>query len=733
MQRFKRRPLAAAMLMVFSAPEWALAQAQAEQTMPEVRVRGAQEGFAPATTSTGTRTETPLRDIPQFINTVPQEVIRSQAATSLGDALRNVPGISYAAPEGGTQANNVYYLRGFPAGGDIFLDGIRDLGEYNRDLFNTEQVEVLKGPSALMFGRGSTGGIIHQVSKQPGLLGMKEVAFEFGSDKKRRLTADLNVKTGDSAAFRLNALAEDSDYYRYPQGQEKYGIAPSFRFGIGERTDVTLSYFYLKTKDVTDYGQPTLFTAGAGFFGMPPVSPRKYYGFEQHDYTDHETNMATLKVEHQFSSALTLRNTTRWSTYQREMEATHATLNKTDANGKAVTTSTPHELLLVNRQHNKSRDTDDSSLINQTELTWKLATGAVKQTVLGGLELAKEQLDRWNYTFAGTFSSTTPLLNPDPSNSLSYTKTPNQRSVADAETMALYAQDQFEFGQHWKALVGLRWERFDSTVITRDYNTGATVANGGPFARVDEVWSGRLGVMWQPTAGQSYYISGGNSYNPSGELGVYGGNGTNLNASQDDLAPEKNVIVEAGSQWNWRELRLRTSVFRNEKTNQRATDELGNITLGGKRRVDGIEMELAGRITPAWDVIASIAWMTGEILSASANAGGQATVGKKPLGVPSESGSLWTVYHFPGGWEIGGGAFWSQEKFLDDANTGQIPEYTRWDATLAYVQKKYEVRLNFMNLTDEVYYYGGYNNSPNRVLPGQPRSTFLTLRYNFDG
>jgi catecholate siderophore receptor len=732
MQRFKRRPLAAAMLMVFSAPEWALAQAQTEQTMPEVRVRGAQEGFAPATTSTGTRTDTPLRDIPQFINTVPQEVIRSQGATSLSDALRNVPGISHAAPEGGTQANTVYYLRGFPAGGDIFLDGIRDLGEYNRDLFNIEQVEVLKGPSALMFGRGSTGGIIHQLSKQPGLLPTKEVAFEFGSDKKRRLTADLNVKTGDSAAFRINALAEDSDYYRYPRGQEKYGVAPSLRLGIGERTDVTLSYFYLKTKDVTDYGQPTLFTNGTGFFGMPPVSPRKYYGFEQHDYTDHETNMATLKIEHQFSSTLALRNTTRWQSYQREMEATIATLNKTDANGNAVTRSTPYELMLVNRVHTKSRDTDDSGLINQTELTWKVATGAVKHTVLSGLELAKEQLDRWNYNFAGTTSSLTPLLNPDPSTTLSYTKTPNQRSVADAETMAVYAQDQIEFSPRYKALFGVRWERFDTTVVTKDFNTGVTVANGGPFGRTDEMWSGRTGFIWQPTTAQSYYVSGGNSYNPSGELGVYGANGTNLNATNDDLAPEKNQQVEVGAQWNWRDLRLRSAVFRNEKVNQRVTDEAGTIVLGGKRRVDGIEMELAGRITPAWDIIASVAFMTGEILSASATPGGQATVGKRPLGVPTESGSLWTVYHFAGGWEVGGGAFWSQEKFLDDANTGQLPEYVAYDATVAYVQKKYEVRLNVVNLTDEVYYYGGYNNSPNRVLPAQPRSAFVTLRYNFD-
>lgn len=736
MQRFKRRPLAAAILVAFSAPEWALAQAQQrEQTLPEVRVQGAQEGFRTESTGTATRTETPLRDIPQFINTVPQEVIRSQGATTLGDALRNVPGISYAAPEGGTQANNVYYLRGFPAGGDLFLDGVRDIGEYNRDLFNIEQVEVLKGPSSLTFGRGSTGGIIHQVSKTPGLLGKREVALELGSDDKKRLTGDLNVKTGESSAFRLNALVEDSDYYRYPQGQEKTGIAPSFRFGIGERLDVSLSYYYLKTKDVTDYGQPTLFTAGTGFFGMPPVSPRNYYGFANHDYTDHETQIATARVDYRISDRLSLRNTTRWANYQRDLEATIATLSSTDANGNPVTRSTPLELLRVQRNHDRgrSRNNDDEVLINQTELTWRLAAGAVKHTVLGGLELAQERLDRLNYNLDANPATPaidvpaalTSFLDPDPSTRLSYSKAPNQRALAEGSTVALYGQDQIEFNPRWKALIGLRLERYSAEARTEDL-TGTTPGNvTGPFSRSDTMLSGRGGLIWQPTTRQSYYIAAGNSYNPSGELGVYGATGTNLNATNQNLDPEENRNYEVGSQWDFLGLSLRSSVFRNVKINQRMTDETGTTVLEGERRVDGLELQLAGHLLPNWEVIGSIAWMSGEIVKSSANQG------KRPLGVPSESGSLWTVYKIAGGWEVGGGAFWSQEKYLDDANRGQIPEYTRWDATLAYVQTQYEIRLNFMNLTDEVYYYGGYQNSPNRVLPGQPRSTFLTMRYNF--
>src|SRR5687768_10363165 len=260
MPQFERRPLAVAMALVFSTPAIAAqsdaAQAAAtERTLPEVKVQSAPEGsnFRTDTTRSSTRTDTPLRDVPQFINLVPQTLIRSQNANTLQDALRNVPGISYAAAEGGTSANQVFYLRGFPLNQDIFIDGVRDLGEYNRDLFATETIEVLKGSSALMFGRGSTGGLINQTSKVADRLVRKEVAVTVGSFEQKRVTFDLNTKLGDDAAFRLVGLGEKSGSYRFPQDVEKAGFAPSLWVNIGKTTDLTLSYYYLKTRDVTDY------------------------------------------------------------------------------------------------------------------------------------------------------------------------------------------------------------------------------------------------------------------------------------------------------------------------------------------------------------------------------------------------------------------------------------------------------------------------------------------------
>jgi catecholate siderophore receptor len=709
-----------------------------ETTLPEVKVRSAiDRDYKMDASTTATKTETPLRDIPQFMNTIPEGVLRAQNATSLQEALRNVPGVSYAAGESGTQANQVFYLRGFPAGGDLFIDGVRDLGEYNRDVFATESIEVMKGPSALIFGRGSTGGIINQTSKQPGIVDRKEVSATFGNFDKKRLTADWNANLGNDNAVRLLGLAEDSGSFRYPQDVKRVGFAPSVRFGIGYPVDITLSYYFLKTQDVTDYGQPTLTPAytGTGRFAMPPVSPEKYYGYANHDYTDHTTNIATAKVEWRLDRNVTLRNVLRIAKYERSVEATISTLTATDVNGAPVTPSTPLELLRVTRAHDsgRTRDNDDDAIINQTDVVFKFDRGGMKHTLLTGMELARERLDRVSFALdanpgqAGVQVpvSFTSFLDPDPNTQLSYTKTPNVRSFAQGDTVAAYVQDQIEINEYWKALLGVRFDYYKSQARTENALTGAIAT--GPFSRPEDMWSGRAGLIYQPTDTQSYYVSVGNSYNPSGELGVYGQNGTNLNPVNENLDPEKNVGYEVGATWDFAQgMQLRGAIFRNEKTNARKLEEDGTTVLTGKRRVDGIEFQFAGYLMPNWEIYSGIAFMNGKIVEAPAS-----IQGKKPLGVADVAGNVWTVYKLGGGWEIGGGVRGTSGFWLNDANTGEVPACAIVDLTAAYVKSNYEVRLNVTNVADKTYYIGGYQNNPNRVIPGEPRLYAVQLRYSF--
>ncbi len=379
--RLPPKALGIASLSLFGAEggAWAQQSTAPVPTLPEVRVRDNDSSLRTDSTNAVTRTDTPLRDIPQFVNIVPQELIRQQNATTLQEALQNVPGISYGAAEGGTQSNQVIFLRGFPLNQDIFINGVRDIGEYNRDLFATESIEVLKGSSAMLFGRGSPAGLVNQTFKNAHLYDSNETVMTLGSFQQKRFTTDVNFRVGESGAVRLIGLAENSGSYRYPQDVEKYGFAPSFLWQISPSTQVSGYYYWFKARDVTDYGQPTLFSAPLGFWGFADISPRNYYGYEKYDYAHYETNIADLRLDHQFSSSLALNSTLRWAKYQRQSESTIPSLNATDLQGNPVTTATPLDLLRVTRNHdtNRTKDNDDDALISQTELVWSAATGSV--------------------------------------------------------------------------------------------------------------------------------------------------------------------------------------------------------------------------------------------------------------------------------------------------------------------------------------------------------------------
>jgi catecholate siderophore receptor len=780
----RRLNLAAAIALALSTAA-AKAEEPPSQQMPKISVHDdADDGFRTDSTGSATRTDTPLRNIPQYINTVPQELIRSQGATSLTDALRNVPGISYAAAEGGTQANQVFFLRGFPVSEDIFIDGVRDLGEYNRDLFATEAVEVLKGPSSLLFGRGSVGGVINQETKVADSVEHREIALQAGSFDQKRLTADFSTVAEDkNSSLRLVGLLENSDSYRYPEPIKKTGLAPSFWTKLGDDISATLSYYYLKEDSVTDYGQPALFiNQGKGtFLGFSNVSPRTYYGFANNDFSHYETSIATFKLEHDFSDSLKLKNTLRWANYKRQTEATISEgIAPTATDGTPVTSATPLNLIQVIRNHdtNRSRDNDDDALINQTDLTLKATTGSIKHSILAGLELSRERLNRQNYlldanpALAGVQapSVTSLLISPALVGQQIYTKIPNLRAPAEGKSVAVILQDQIEFTEQWKALLGVRHERYSadarSISLAPPGTIGATVATG-PFSRTDNMLSGRAGLIWQPTEKLSFYASWSDSYNPSGELGTgdsptgFGGRTaqTNLSASSQNVDPEKNQNYEIGGQWDVGTIQLRSAIFRNQKSNAREVDSTNTTTVtDGKRRVEGIEFEASGAITQDWDIYSGIALMQGEIIEASpfgtiANINGSPTGtitdvhafcalpttrclnvnGNTPFGVAKVSGNIWTVYRLGHGYEVGGGVRGQQGTWLTDRNDpgSQIPGYVILDATVAYVQPQYELRLNGNNLTDRLYYTGGYNQRPDRVLPGAPRSLSVTLRYYF--
>lgn len=678
-----------------------------DQALPEVNVRGARDreaiGYNPGTTSVG-KFQQELKDIPQSVTVVPEQLMHDRNADTLKEALRNVAGLTFNAGEGGRIGDNIT-LRGYSAVGDLFLDGMRDMAQYNRETFNLEQVDILRGSASMLFGRGSTGGIINQVSKRPDLIDRHEVNFTAGSYDYKRLTGDFNKKLGDNVAVRVNVMGIDTDSFRNAVDQKRYGFAPTISFGIGTKNELTLSYYKLKDDNTPDYGVPF-------FNGRPLNVPVKtFYGMANADFEKNDTKIATATYIHRFSNDTQFKSQLRKADYQRDLWAVAPRLVA------GVTTILPTTVITRQRQ---ARGSDEHTLTSQNDFTTKFDLGGMKHQVLAGVEFLREKAHRYTLTSAAANPNTT-VGDPNPfpalaANYFNITKTGDNYYTANS--VGVYAQDMIEFLPKWKLLLGARWDR-----MTADYNRPAPA---GPLTRSDKVWSYRTGLIWQPDAVQTYYVSYGTSFNPSAEL-------YQLDDRSTNTPPEKNRNLEAGAKWDLFEgdLALRTAIFRSEKTNERNTDVASPtlFLLSGKRHTSGVELEAAGRITKQWEVFSAIALMKANIDSASFQQAN--TQDKRPINTPSYTMSLWSTYKLAGdlqGWKVGGGLEMVGLRQANATNTAAVPRYTRWDALVEYSKDWWAVKLNVLNLLNKDYYEGVYQG---HTVPGAKRTVQITGTLKF--
>ncbi|WP_250511731.1 TonB-dependent siderophore receptor [Caballeronia sp. GACF4] len=695
-----------------SAPETA--------TLPAVKVTGQadqQADFQPEVSSVGAKVPTALRDIPQAVVVVPKAVLQSQAVSSFSDALRNVPGVTLGAAEGGQIGNNIN-LRGFTARTDIYLDGFRDRGQYYRDTFNLESIDVLYGPSSLYFGRGSTGGVINQVSKQPNLKPRADVSVQAGTHDRYRSTVDINQPLTDTSAFRINAFGQDLGSTRDQMKNKDYGVAPEVKFGIGTPTQVTLSALIQHNYDQPDYGIPPL-------NGHPaPVDRKTFYGFTD-DRTIQDVQTVNARVEHRFNDMFTLRNQTQFSHYSTEARATNAAAVLTGPLGTSTAlangnyTALPLSSLFV-RLQGKDRNINDHSVYNTTDLQGKFATGFLKHDMLVGVDLSHETYSNQSFT------ATTPGL---PSNTLAivplvdpaYVPRPaNYREVAtnlaesSANGIGLYLNDTVSIGENWKWIGGVRWDRYEAS-INNSINAPGYATQTNFFTSV------RTGVVWQPADWQSYYVSYGTSFNPSLEA-------LTLTNNQQNTPPEKNRSYEVGSKWDLLNggLSVTQSLFNIEKTNARTQVSTGEYTLDGDVRVRGYQLGVAGHITKQWQMFGGYTYMDGTVQKAL-----DGTTGNTLANTPHHMLNFWTTYDFTPAWQIGGGPSYVSSRYAANNNLVQVGGYVRWDAMAAYHQKRYDIQFNVLNLTDKRYYDALIPSDGGRAVPGYGRTFLATLNYRF--
>ncbi len=649
----------------------------------------------------------PLLDTPQSINVIPQQVIQDQGITTTRDALRMVPGVSLAAGEAGAQGDNLT-LRGFTARNDFFLDGMRDFGSYYRDPFNQESIEVLKGPSSVLFGRGSTGGVINQASKQPGLDPITAGSTSIGTDGTRRITADVNraIDGMPGAAVRLNVMLDENGVAgRDASMYRRLGVAPSIAFGLGTPTRVYLNYLHVQEYDTPDYGLPWLFERPA------PVNPGNFYGFKDNDYLRTNVDVVTGRIEHEFSDSLSLHSQIRYGSYGRAGRITEPQIIY-----PGVTRATPLSAILVNRNQIAVQSTE-TLLDWQADATLRFSTGPLAHTVVTGIEAGQETSRPVRFTYTGVPG--TSLLNPNPDDLLAGTVRASTRVNTTSSMLAAYAMDTIKLGEHWDLTGGLRWDRFDT-----EYSQ--TVAPAVNLHRTDSPVSYRIALTFKPTKASAVYVSHGTSFNPSAES-------LTLATNTAGLAPEKNETVEFGAKWDLlgERLTLNGAIFQIEKLNARIPDPNNaafNI-LGGDQEVKGFEIGATGRISDTWQVIAGYSYLAGRVVK-----GVPASLGRPLANTPQNTFSAWTTYTTPWhGLTVGGGVQHVDSRFASitpNTTTGaflRAPGYTTAQVMARMpVNDEVDIQLNGYNLTNVKYYDLLH---PAHVVPGAGRSVLLTASF----
>jgi len=660
--------------------------------MQEVVTVSAEAIYAEPNAITATKMDIPLRDVPQSVTVLNAELLRSQNALSMQDALRNVPGVT---PHLGEGRRDQVLIRGFNAVNDQLIDGVRDDSPYYRDLSSVERIEVIKGPAAVLYGRGSSGGVVNRILKTPESEGvLAELTTVFGSYGTKRVSSDLGIPTFKGKLdFRLTNAYEDSGSFRHFYGLDRYDYAPSVAWKPSDRTFVIFQSENLFDSRVPDRGIPSL-------NGVPaPVDIGTAYGYPTDDFVRNKINSQSLRAEHRFSR-WELRNNFRHTGYD-------TLFSNTQPNG-VVTTATSTRVL--RQQYNSS--STQHNYFDQLEALTAAKTGWIRHSILIGTEYGSQNRDLLR--FNGTAASVD-LLQPVLTTPV-YGTTPANNNVFDGTVWAGYVQDQVDFGHGFKALVGVRFDNFNQKLNDRR-------PVDQDLKRTDRQASPRAGLVYQAASWASVYGSYSRSFQPSGE-------GLSLAVNASELKPEITENFEIGSKFEFLSGRLSSTVslFRLNRNNVKTTDptDPSRLLPIGLQRTDGFEITFAGSPVKRLDVFGGYALLDATIEKSNTVSSGVRLQGKVAQLVPKHAFNVWSTYSFANGFGFGGGVTYNSDRFAETNNLVLLPEYTRVDATMFYRKRHYDIALNIRNLGNVKYYETANNNF--QIMPGSPVNAYVTTR-----
>ncbi len=707
-------------------------------TVVEQAVEAEGKDAVQATTTRIGKGQQALRDIPQSVTVVTEKLIDDRNLDTLKDVLHNTAGITFLAAEGGEEDIR---LRGFSLAGtgDIFVDGMRDPAFYERDTFANDRIEVLRGSASLLFGRGSTGGAVNQVSKTGRTIDRHEISTTLGSHDYRRITGDFNLHTGENAALRINAMATTADNNGAGSSIDKRGLAANYRWGIGTADEFSASLYHLDNRNGINYGLPWV-RPGAG----EPVSktslntrldPTAYYGLAS-DRNDGTATYATFSHTHRFQDDGELRTQIRRGSYARDQRSgairfagTTASASNPLTNPATVTADNLSDATVLNRgTHNKIQDFD--SLYVQSDLSRKFEAYGLRHELTAGVDIARER----KTVFAPLSAAQGGVDITKPQTTVG---SPNDGAWVDESQRVLgvnnrfqstgwgvYVQDLVQIAPHWKLLGGLRYDHMKGEYDNFNLTTGGVTS----YQQTISDWSQRAGVLYQPTDRHSFHLSYGTSFNTSGDTYSY-------NALSANTPPEASVNIELGAKIDSADKRFSTrlALFRSTKTNERNTDPDNAATallLSGKRHTSGLEVDLSGRLTDRWEVYVSYVWQpVANIDVAAPTASSGESQGERPWLTPKHSGTIWTTYQATPQLRLGGGINFRSSQTPNRNPGWSAPGYATVDLMAEYlINERLTLKANLSNVGNKLYADALYSG---HYIPGAGRNLQVTLTAQF--
>ena len=731
-----RLPLGALMLAA-SVSGWAQSTSSPEgRTLSAITIKekaDAKDTLRTTSTTIGKGNQE-LRDIPQSITVVTEKLIDDRNLDTLKDALRNTAGVTFQAAEGGEEDIR---LRGFSLAttGDLFIDGMRDPAFYDRDTFNMDRVELLRGSASMLFGRGSTGGAVNQVSKLPRLITEHEVTTTLGSHNYQRITGDFNIKTDESAALRLNVMANKAHNNGAGSSIDKSGIAAAYRTGIGERDEFLASLFYLDNRNGVNYGlpwiKPNASNSSAANTIIGSLAPTAYYGMDS-DHSNGKAQWVALKHTHRFSTDSELQTQVRKGTFNRDLRASAIRFASptTDLGNFGPNT------VFTRGTNLKIQDVD--TLYGQSDFSSKFNALGVRHEVLTGVDVAREK--KRVYAARTAAQGGVDLIKPNtlagtPDDGASVnegTRVLRDGNEFSATTYGLYGQDLVQVAPLWKVLVGLRYDN-----MSGDYsNYAIPTTSAGPvttttYAQKISALSKRVGLLFQPNELHSYHLSYGTSFNTSGDAYSY-------NAQSANTPPESSENIELGAKLDSasKQFTTRLALFRSTKNNERNTDPdtaATRLLLSGKRHSAGVEIDITGRITREWEIYGSYMWMPVAVVDQAASTATTVgnRVGDRPGLSPRHSGTVWNTYQFTPKFRAGAGVNFRSAQAPADvtAPAWEAPGFSTVDLMAEYrINDQFTVKGNINNLSNKLYadslYRGHY-------IPGTGRMAYVGVNARF--